>query len=177
MTPDGRFAIAYTRDDDILLQHFDRSGNFLNMELVADAKEVHAQPSLALDAAGNALVAFQTLGNGGWDIQERRVSWGGVLGPTLTIAATNNANEIDPSVAIDPTTGKAIVAYESDLGGVRSVKVAELSAAGTVLRTSTVGSNLLNPSVGISAGHNYLVAADLLRNGLDVNVVAEHGLL
>ncbi len=178
-TADGRFDIAYTDSNNIILQRFSKYGVRLGTVAVAKTTRTERAPSVAMDGSGNAVVAWQVQVGSNWNVQARRVSSTGALGSVITVQATA-AQETAPSVAIDPTTRRFVVAYQSDTGSTKAVKVTELSAGGSVVRTATVGTNLTAPVVAVGASHTYLVAANsILGNSLDPDggIFGRRGLL
>jgi len=178
-TADGRFDIACTDSNNIILQRFSKYGVRLGSVAVAKTTRTERAPSVALDGNGNAVVAWQVQVGSNWNVQARRVSSSGVLGSVITVQATA-AQETGPSVSIDPTTRRFVVAYQSVTGSTKAVKVTELSAAGSVVRTATMGTNLTGPAVAVGANHTYLVAANsILGNSLDPDggIFGRRGLL
>ncbi len=166
---DGRFAIAHVRQDNVYLQRYTRTGTRVGGEVAVAATSRREQaPDVAMDNSGNAVVAFQT-STSTWNVQARRVSSSGTLGPLVTVATTS-AQEAAPSVAIHPTTKKFVVAYQSDTGSTKSVKVTEVSASNRVVRTSVLGTRLTDPSVSVGTSSRFLVVASSIgRRGIDAD--------
>jgi hypothetical protein len=162
--PDGRFAVAYERavsgtNTDVKLARFSAAGASLGTLTIAGSTSLReGAPSLATDNFGNAVVAYhQRLNtNFNFDVKARQVSNAGVLGSILNIA-NGGIQERNPSVALHPTNGKFVVAYETQ-GVNQGVSVTEMSAAGTVLATLSVGSARSDPAISIDGSGNYLVS-------------------
>ncbi len=163
MAPDGRFAIAFVKSDDIVVQRHARGGNLQGTHAVAAGVNQQREPEAAMDKKGNVFVGWQENVHGNWNVYARTVLNSGQMRNTLTVQASL-AQETAPSVAIDSSTGKAAVAYQSKSGSKRSVKVTGLSAAGRPISTLTVDSGLADPFVSLG------------RNALRFVVVAQsHG--
>jgi hypothetical protein len=162
--PDGRFAVAYERavsgtNTDVRLARFSAAGAALGtLTIAGNPTLLEGAPSVAMDNLGNAVVAYHQRPNTNFnfDVMARRVSNTGALGPVL-IVANGAIQERNPSVALHPTNGRFVVAYET-LGTSLGVSVAEMSAAGTVLAPRPAGPGRSDPAVSIDAGGNYLVS-------------------
>lgn len=169
MTPDGRFDVAYNDKDNIVLQRFNKYGTRLATEVIANSSRLERAPDVAMDNNGNAVVAWQVSSGTDWNIQARRVSSTGTLGSVLNLAATA-ALETAPSVALDPTDGKFVLAYQADTSSTKSVKVTEVSASNSIVRTSLFGTGVTDTSVCVNANHSYLVVASSIgRTTLDAD--------
>jgi hypothetical protein len=166
---DGRFAVAYVRQDNVYLQRYTRTGTRVGSEIsVAATSRREQAPDVAMDSSGNVVVAFQT-SSSTWNVQARRVSSGGTLGPLVTVASTS-AQEAAPSVAVHPTLKKFVVAYQSDTRSTRSVKATEVSASNRVVRTSVLGTGLTDPSVSVGTSSRFFVVASSVgRRGIDAD--------
>src|SRR5262245_41541581 len=120
-----------------------------------------------MDRNGNAVVAWQVSSGSDWNIQARRVSSSGTLGSVLNLPVTA-ARETAPSVALDPSNGKFVVAYQADTSSTKSVKVTEVSARNSIVRTSTFGTGVTDVSASVNANHSYLVVVSSIgRTSLD----------
>ncbi len=158
MSPDGRFDVVYNDKDNIVLQRFNKYGTRLAKQVLANTTRLERAPDVAMDNYGNAVVAWQVAVGSNWNIQARRVSSTGHLSSVLNVQATA-ALETAPSVSIDPTSHKYVVAYQADTGTTKSVKVSEVTASNVIARTSTFGTRLTDASVSVRVNHSYLVIA------------------
>src|SRR5262249_6493575 len=102
----------------------------------------------AMDNYGNAVVTWQVGVGGNWNIQARRVSSSSLLGAVINVQATA-ALATAPSVSIDPTTSKYVLAYQATTGTTTTVKLSAVTAATVSARTSTSGTCLTEPSVTV----------------------------
>jgi len=162
--PFGEIDVAYqlkfsSSDDDILLARFSAAGAPLGTLSIATSTAREQAPSLATDGSGNAVVAYQKLVGGDWDIKARRVNAAGTMGPELTIVATFS-DELFPDVALDKTNGKFVVTYSTPGVHWGSSYLREVSAAdavGPVITLSTTAGGRVAASISAST-HQYLLA-------------------
>src|SRR5262249_51345743 len=116
MAPNGSFSIAYqflspVTSNDIRLNRYSSSGAMIaSGVIVANGPEAEQHPDIAIDNAGNAVVAYQKFIGGDFDIKARRVSSHGVVGAEINIRNTSRDEE-GPSVALAPKGGQFVVAY------------------------------------------------------------------
>src|SRR5262249_47776219 len=95
MAPDGSFAIAYqsfspATSNDIRLNRYAPSGALIASNvLVAGGPDAEQHPDIAIDNAGNAVVAYQEFIGGNIDVKARRVSSLGVVGGEINIRDTS----------------------------------------------------------------------------------------
>ncbi len=175
MTPDGRFDVAYQialpGNNETILNAYSAQGALLEARTIAfDA----TNPSVSVDNAGNAVVAWQQYSSSSSDVLARRVSSSGVLGPVLNIATPSYPNVYyeNPSVALTRDgSGAFVVAYDVDapillirsanqpsanqpVGD--SVQVAEVTPSNTVT-TLSAGPDLGPAAVSINNSGQYLV--------------------
>jgi hypothetical protein len=154
MAPSGAFDIAYDvvrsgTNVDILLNRYSSSGAALaSGEVVANSAMTEKFPGIAMDAAGNAVVAYEKLVGSDFDIKARRVTAAGSVGGEINIIS-NFAQEEDASVALAPSGGQFVVAYTTD---VSEFEVAEVSGTDAVLQA--------NGPVGVSPGEDATVSVD-----------------
>jgi hypothetical protein len=157
MAPNGRFDIVYQRfngsDWDIFASQYGSAGNRLrsNIHINSDPFD-ELSPSVAMDDAGNAVVAFQEFDFGSWDIYAKRLSSGGAVGPLVFVQTFLGIDELNPSVALAPTGGQFVVAYDTPNG----VQVTEVDSNDAQLGTlgPVVG---LHPAISIDGFGRYLV--------------------
>jgi len=180
MAGDGRFAVGYQSLGNVFVSRFSSDGTRVGNSTVANSSLVEQDAAVAMDDRGNVLVVWQQQVGTNWNISGRSISSAGVLGGVFGVASTA-AQETLPSVAVDTATGKSVVAYQTQSGSTFGVNVAELSAARTVVRTSTVGTGLADPfvSLGGTADHFLVTASSLGKRGLDPDggVFARFGVL
>jgi hypothetical protein len=178
MTPDGRFNVAWeeafsSSDHDIKMARYGASGVQLPFGIspISLSTANDMMPSLSMDNSGNAVVAWERDG----DIEARRVSSSGAMGPEISIASTSNI-ERHASVALKRGGGGFVVAYDSTPSFVfnLSYRVAEVSAFDTV---TLVGSGFgASPAVSIDAFGGYLMTYTTLER-FDQNISGRRGLL
>jgi hypothetical protein len=144
MAPDGRFVIAYDEVEDganrllfdIFASQYDASGRLvrgdipINTDPAADAYS----PSVAMDAAGNAVIAYELQHAGGIGVYANRLSSGGSVGHLITVQDTSEL-ESDAAVALAPTGGRFVVSYSTVRGFDLSHQVTEMGSDDTPLAT------------------------------------------
>jgi hypothetical protein len=180
MTSDGRFAVAFVKADDIIVQRYRKDGSLQGYHVAAGGTNLQAEPSVTMDAYGNSIVAWQESVNKNWNVYARTIRSSGTMGSIWTVTASS-AQETLPCVAVDSLTGKFVVAYQYDTGTAVSVKVTEMTGSGGYIRSSTVGTGLVDPFVSLGgSGHRYLtVSQSLWSRGDDPDggVFARFGIL
>jgi hypothetical protein len=161
MAADGRIAVAYQKElgynnADIYRARYTAAGGFLGNLVMDTSSQLDQFPSVAMDNAGNAVVAYGSDTAGNLSIHARRVSSSGVLGPELLLA--NSANyENQPAVALDPTQGNFVVAYSEFEGNTPFVWLREVGANDKVGSAQLLGSVALDPAVSFGGFHTFLV--------------------
>jgi hypothetical protein len=118
-------------------------------------------PSVAMDNAGNAVVAYSRLVGTDYDIKAKRLNSSGAVGSEIFVQQTF-AQETDPDVAVSPTGGAFVVAYDTDLFGAppgtnRSVEVSEVNASDTVVGRLNLPAfpNNADPALSINNSGGY----------------------
>ncbi len=180
MSPDGRFAIAFVKSDDVWVQRYTNGGNLIDSHVVAGGTNLQEMPDISMDSHGNSVVVWQERVNNNWNIYARAISSTGQLGTTKTVQSTSSQETL-PTVAVDSTTGKYVVAYQSQIGSTNSVRVTEMYASGSQIQTSTMDVGLANPFVSLGgSAHRYLVTGQSLGSkggDFDGGVFARFGIL
>jgi hypothetical protein len=156
MAPNGRFDIAYARLSsstgwDIFASQYGSAGNRLrsNISINLDFYD-ELYPSVAMDNAGNAVVAYQRYAGPFGAIYANRLSSGGAVG-NLVFAQSVDAGT-NPSVALAPTGGQYVVAYDTDFG----VEVTEVDSDDAPL--GTLGPvNGFGPAISLDGFGRYTV--------------------
>jgi len=171
MTPDGRFNVAWehtysTNDHDIYMNRYSASGGLLGTSYVETSTAFESRPSVSMDDAGNAVVAWQRQTFGNNDVIARRVSSAGVMGGEITIAATSFSEE-SPKVALKHNGGGFVVVYNGFDQTSEHVRVAEVSASNQV--TTLDAGVRSDASVSINASGQYLVTYTA-NDGGDLNI-------
>jgi hypothetical protein len=120
MAPSGAFDIAYEHFEpstfgDIWMDRYDGKGKFIDLKKVNTDAQVETLPSVAVDNAGNAVVAYEVLINQGdiplADIWANRVGHDGtVIKPDIFVQHQGWS----PSVALEPAGGPFAVASISN---------------------------------------------------------------
>jgi hypothetical protein len=187
MAPDGSFDVAYQStfngngaDHDILISRFSPTGAVLASATIVQNSSLDEQsPDVAMDNAGNAVVAYQkaSFATGYTEVKARRVSNAGVVGPEIAISSSPTGQKMDPSVALAPTGGAFVVAYESlDPKPPVAIEVAEVSATDQVL-TKLGPVTGASPSVSIDGFNRYMVAYTKAVDSSNVDAFTRRALL
>jgi hypothetical protein len=178
MAPDGRFDIAYqyqfsSSDDDIYLNRYSSGGsNLLGHLAVATSTDREQAPSVSMDNSAHAVVAYQRLVGGDWDIKARRVS--DIVGGELNIRNTL-ADEFNPSVALNRTDGSFVVAYDSWTSGTGNhVLVSEVSPSNVVSSPIDLGGFRSDPAISIDGNGVYMLTYTTNDSG-DLNIRGRFG--
>ncbi|WP_165066303.1 hypothetical protein [Paludisphaera rhizosphaerae] len=171
MTPDGRFDVAFevassVNNHDILVNRYTAAGAILSSQVVAATSATETNPSVSMDNAGNAVIAWQTTTNGNADISARRLSASGFFGLTKAITA-DSLSETRPKVALARTGGAYVVVYNGAVSTGTHALVAEVSATDKV--TFHDAGNRIDPSVSINGSGQYLISYTSNDNG-DLNI-------
>lgn len=173
MDADGNFVVVWSsyfrsvdRSNDILGQRFDPNceavgGEFpVNTETTGNQKE----PSVAMDAAGNFVVAWQSEDGNDWDIFARRFDANGAaLGEEFVVNSFTDNKQQVPRVAMKPD-GDFVIVWESEKLGAepyaRTVAVQLYDANGVAVGGEFEVNLLLQcryPDVAMDAGGNFAV--------------------
>jgi hypothetical protein len=171
MSQDGRFDVAWEQvysasDDDVYMNRYSAAGGFLGRNVISFSSAFDQTPSVSMDNAGDAVVAWEQNGN----IEAMRVSSTGAQGPQINIASTANL-EYGPSVALRRDGGGFVVSYESLSSTSFRAKVAEVSAFNTV--TTFDAGSVSGAAVSIDAFGDYFVT----YTGSELDIHARHGFL
>jgi hypothetical protein len=190
---DGRFAIAYQADYgggdiDVHLARYDAGGNLLSNQAMDYSTRTDQNPKVSMDDYGNSVVVYEVVVGGNSDIKYRRVNSSGAMGTELTLAA-GTGQDWAPSVALDRTNGKFVVAYNmspslTDIS-FTSIIVREVSASDAVGAAINLGSSAtpgIGPAVSVAGGigapsHRYMVTFTLYGSSYDYDVFSRAGSL
>lgn len=127
------------------------AGTFSSVQTVSPAGFDAHWPAVAIDAGGNALVAWQGHDGTFFRVRARTRSAGGSLGPMQTLSPAGEAGW-SPRIAMEPT-GRAIVTwYRLDTDSNYRVQMRERDAAGTwsaVQTISELGVSAQNPQIAL----------------------------
>jgi hypothetical protein len=144
MAPDGRFVIAYDEVEgsdnrflfDIFASQYDAGGHLVRGDIAinTDPASLTYSPSVTVDAAGNAVVAYERQYTGGIGIYANRLSSGGSVGRLITVQDTSD-DESDAAVALAPTGGRFVVSYATFRGLDIWHQVTEIASDDTPLAT------------------------------------------
>jgi hypothetical protein len=128
MSPNGWFDIAYERQysgNDWDIYAYQNNGVMARTVDINSDTSPEFNPSVSMDNAGNAVVAYQRFIEGDYGIYANRLTFGNSpVGPMITVRDFGGINETDPSVALAPTGGKFVVAYDTENG----VQVTEMGS-------------------------------------------------
>jgi hypothetical protein len=168
MTADGRFDVAYqfafsSSDSDVYMSRFSSAGVLLGNNAVAASFASEGAPSVSVDDAGNAVVAYQksvvSNGNITVSIGVRRVTSAGVVGPEKIIPSIGGY-AVTPSVAVKRAGGGYVVGYITTLAFGEffnpTAFVTEVDANDAVKGTFSLGAQRFVPSVSIDGTNQYL---------------------
>jgi hypothetical protein len=164
MAPGGRFDIAYAQqfsgfDWNIYTSQYDSSGNLLHGGIgINTDSNPEAAPAIAIDNAGNAVVAYQEFNGTNWMINANRLSAAGVVVDLIPVQDVAGVDLTQPSVALAPTTGQFVVAYQASDDG---VGVTEVGSNDAPLATLSVAANATNPAASIDGFGRYTVTFTL----------------
>ena len=171
--PSGWFDIAYQAyvgflpikaapgnyQTNVYLARYTPRGDGGRSYIVANGLDREENPSVAMDDAGNSVVAWQRLEGGDWDIEARCVPHSRPMGPILVVQRTS-LDETEPAVAMNRTDGYFVVAYNSTtwgtIGGVTNLQVQEMTPSGQRLGRYILG-DCMEPSISIDNFNNYLM--------------------
>jgi hypothetical protein len=169
MSADGRFDVAWeqeynTTDFDIYANSYTASGVPINSFVVAFTSAFDQTPSIAMDNAGNAVVAWDS----GGAIEARRLGLNSI-GPPITIIDNPYFRGRDPSVAMGAGGGGFVVVANTVQAGTGYgyEEVFEVSASNAV---QGLGLGVLAASASVSIDYfgNYIVTAALSDNPFGV---------
>ncbi|MCB1502539.1 MAG: hypothetical protein KDK07_22635 [Bauldia sp.] len=190
---DGRFAVANTRalsdtDWDVNLQFLNADGTLSGQRLLIDNNlGVQTDPAVALVDGGGAVVIWTDKDGKDAagadvtdDIQLRVVSKSGVMGTTLTVAAS-----FAPTVAYsrpDLATladGRIVAVFESNISGALNIDLRVVNAAGTSvtapLSAASVTDNAESRTPSIAASGNKALIAYETTSAGDIHVKLFNG--
>jgi hypothetical protein len=136
MAPNGLFDITYERqfsgaDWDIFASQYGITGGLVRglVFINFDSNPEH-NPTIAMDATGNAVVAYQEFFGITSEIVANRLGSDGSVGSMIFLANNGFISAVNPSVALAPSGGQFVVAYSTVMlqtglsGGVRTTEVA-----------------------------------------------------
>jgi PKD domain len=178
MGGNGQFDIAYedtshtTGQSLINLARYDPNGNLLSngtLQFGGAIPVVGSNPSVAMDNAGNAVVAYQHGANGGLPNQTRphitvtgiRLNSSGAIVGSTDMGTGQQSTF--PDVAMSPSGGWYVVAYETDLIGVpgnTTVEVAEVDPSDHWVYTRNLPAfpNNVGPALSIDSTGAYTLS-------------------
>jgi hypothetical protein len=180
MDATGKFVVAYAYDNgldsDVYARRFDAAGNYLGTIAVATTGKGEFEPSVAMNANGNFVVAYTYAYNyNDYDVYARRYSATGVAqGPTIYVATSGQFEE-QPSVGMD-ANGNFVVAYTYDNGADLDVYANRYSASGSLQQTisvATSGKSELQPSVAMNGNGGFGIAYTYVYSYSDYDVYVQ----
>jgi hypothetical protein len=159
MAPDGRFDVAYERhysgeDWDIFANQYSGGGTLLRAMIPINFDGLpEFAPSISMDNAGDAVVAYQRYNGVDFGIDVNRLTSTGSVGPMITVQDVVGINETDPTVALLPTGGRFVVSFQLND---TAIAVSEFAANDVqVANWSPLGGN--QPSVTLNSFGQYFV--------------------
>jgi hypothetical protein len=150
---------------EIRARRFSADGTALGDEIAVNNVTASSQrnPSIALDADGDFVVAWHSNVAGSHEIRARRFSADGTaLGDELAINTLTTGDQLAPAVALD-ARGNFVVAWESLRDDAVEIRARRFNAAGaargdeSAVNPETAGDQF-SPSVAMNARGNYVVA-------------------
>jgi hypothetical protein len=172
MAPNGAFDIAYQFEYQtspalygILAYQFDSSGTALfayNLGGGGPPLSSLIDPAIAMDNAGNAVITYGGFNGTNYGIYAARLGADGTL-DVITVYAVAGVDAYISSVALEPTGGQYVVAYQTlnDAASVTGVGVTEVGSDDTLVDATWVG-GAGDPSVSIDGFDRYTVTYTLL---------------
>jgi hypothetical protein len=193
MTPDGRFDIAYQTDGLPHLALYSAAGVKQNDVQIFD-QNAGLFPSVAMDNAGNAVVAYELIHSGGtgqtfnqFDVAVQRFDTvGNSVGLTdITLDGIGGAHPVNntrPTVTLAPTGGSYAVAWNKDFsssGGGQTVELAEVNSSNTIVGALILPAAVkdVSPALSIAGSGTYLLSYDRFVTNVDRDIDARFGKL
>jgi hypothetical protein len=164
MSPTGKFDIVYDRqfsgsDWDIFGSQYSSTGALLHGFVAINFdSNPELYPSIAMDNAGNAVVAYTEYANGNDDgIYANRWSSSNVVSGRILVHDAYGVGEDNASVALEPVGGQFVVAYvEVEVDNSSGAQVTEMDSNNTPLATLGRVPGF-NPVISIDGLDRYLV--------------------
>ncbi len=173
MDADGDFAIAWRESGDIHAQRYNADGSVNNLEFkvntsaVADGDKTH--PSIAMDANGDFVIAWQSYNQDGDKFgifAQRYNADGSVGGAEFQVNTFTNSSQEFPSIAMN-AGGDFVIAWQSDNqdGDSKSIHAQRYNADGSVeggeflVNTRTSGPQVA-PDVAMDVNGDFVVTWD-----------------
>jgi hypothetical protein len=140
--PDGAGGVIVAWQDnrsgnqDVYVQRMDAAGVpqwTANGVALCTATNIQSSPRIVSDGAGGAIVTWNDVRSGTYDIYARRVNSAGVPQWTANGVAicTATGTQLGPSIVPD-NSGGAIIAWQDQRGGAYDIYVQRVNASGTV---------------------------------------------
>jgi hypothetical protein len=169
MAPNGRFEIAYQStvgsSTAIMLNSYAAnatSAYSVGYLDVSASNAVEYGPTLAMDNAGDSVVAWYEIKGGYRNLFLRQISHTGSLGNLVTL--TSGANQdYAPTVAMNPISGDFALTYQIGLGANTTLAVAEFKANGTFLGGVSLGSYEFSASMSCDTNGDLLLTYSTQR--------------
>jgi hypothetical protein len=177
MDPDGNFVVAWrdnvqegNNNGGIFARRFDAAGNPITPEIHVNTATAgdQAMPSIAMDAAGNFVIAFESLPPSLLpDVYARRFDFNGVpQGPEFLVNTTTASYQRGGAVAMD-MNGDFVIAWQSYLqdGSGYGIYARRYDSAGIAqggeipVNTVTAGEQMY-PSIAMDPNGDYVIAWD-----------------
>jgi len=165
----GNFVVAWQSEvagsgDEIRARRFDFQGQPLGEEIAVNRVTAGNQlaPGVAMDAAGNFAVAWQTLVESSFEIRARRFDARGVeRGDEIAVNTTRGDTHGAPAVAMD-ADGGFVVAWETSFHGSFEIRARRFDARGNpqggqIAVNAVTTSSQRFPAVAIDADGDFVV--------------------
>ena len=169
MAPSGRFEIAYQStvwsSTAIMLNSYAAgatsaySVGFLD---VSATNAVEYGPSLAMDNAGDSVVAWYEIKGGYRNLFVRQISHTGSLGNLVALTSGTN-QDYAPTVVMNPISGYFALTYQIGLGANTTLAVAEFKANGTFIGGVSLGSYEFSASMSCDTNGDLLLTYSTQR--------------
>ena len=171
MDSHGAFVVAWAGQDTsgsgIFAQRFDANGNKLGGEVIVNSFQLGEQsgPSLAMDAAGNYIVVWESFGQdgSGYGIYAQRFNADGAArGAEFRISPDCGTYQTEPAVAMS-ADGGFVAAWPDERSGSVNLYARRFDAAaqplGDVFRVNTTSvAPAQKPAVGMNADGEFTIA-------------------
>jgi hypothetical protein len=165
---------------EIRARRFDPSGAPQGGEIAVNATTASAQrvPAIAMDRAGNFVVAWRSNIDGSFEIQAQRFdALGSAQGPELEVNSVKVGDQLAPALAIS-ASGELVFAWENSFDRGFEIRARRFDAAGTAkgaeLPVSPATANQqFAPALAMSPGGDYVVTwHGLVGDGYDIRARA-----
>jgi hypothetical protein len=163
MAPDGRFLVAFARDQgelaDVVVQRYNAQATLQGVDEIDQANRDERAPDVAINKFGDGVVVYMDkIGDDFFNVRARRVFNSGTVGNIIGIGVDINFHELLPAVAMNRFSGAFVVGYNRIDGSDFSLEVAEVSEANNVTTRDDFLENDINAALAFTAAGNYFLS-------------------